>query len=255
MADGNRPLHGQNVLVTGASRGIGAAVVRQLWKEGAVPIIQYGRDQTAAAQLLDEIGGDGVMLQADLSDPIGATRLWEQARSKVGRIHALVNNAGIRTEVSIAAGLEAWQLTWQKEFQVNLFAPADLCREAILHFSEYGGGKIVNLASRAGQRGYGAEAMAYGATKAALNNLTKSIARNFGHKGIVAVAIAPGWVFTDMAKDYIARFGKEATVADIPVGEMAMPEEIAEVIAFVLHSSQHSLNGATLDMNGGSYIR
>ena len=97
--------------------------------------------------------------------------------------------------------------------------------------------------------------MAYGATKAALNNLTKSIARNFGDKGIVAVAIAPGWVFTDMAKDYISRFGKQSAVADIPIGEMAMPEEIAEVIAFVFHSSQRSLNGATLDMNGGSYIR
>jgi NAD(P)-dependent dehydrogenase (short-subunit alcohol dehydrogenase family) len=255
MVSVGKSLREQNVLVTGASRGIGAAVVRQLAKEGATPIIQYGRDQAAAEHLLEEIGGDGVTLQADLSDPMGATRLWDQARSKVGRIHALVNNAGIRTEVNIDAGLEAWQSTWQKEFQVNLFAPADLCREAILHFSEHGGGKIVNLASRAGQRGYAAEAMAYGATKAALNNLTKSIARNFGDKGIFAVAIAPGWVFTDMAKDYIARFGKQAAVADIPIGEMALPEEIAEVIAFVLRSSQHSLNGATLDMNGGSYIR
>ncbi|MEZ5811926.1 MAG: SDR family oxidoreductase [Rhizobiaceae bacterium] len=255
MTDGSKPLRDQNILVTGASRGIGAAIVRQLAKEGATPIIQYGRDRAAAERVLEEIGGNGVILQADLSDPKGAARLWEQACSKVDRIHALVNNAGIRTEESVEADLEAWQSMWRKEFQVNLFAPADLCREAILHFSKHEGGKIVNLASRAGQRGYAAEAMAYGATKAALNNLTKSIARNYGDKGIVAVAIAPGWVFTDMAKDYIARFGKQSAVADIPIGEMAMPEEIAEVIAFVLHSSQRSLNGATLDMNGGSYIR
>lgn len=250
-----RPLRGQNVLVTGASRGIGAAIVRRLAKEGATPVIQYGRDRAAAEELLEEIGGDGVTLQSDLSDPKGAVRLWQQALEKVGRIHALVNNAGIRTEIGVDADIEAWQSTWQKEFQVNLFAPADLCREAILHFSENGGGKIINLASRAGQRGYGHDAMPYGASKAALNNLTKSIARNYGDRGIVAVAIAPGWVYTDMAKDYIARFGKETAVADIPIGEMAMPEEIAEVISFILHPSQRSLNGATLDMNGGSYIR
>lgn len=255
MVDGNRPLQGQNVLVTGASRGIGAAITRQLAREGATPIIQYGRDQAAAERLLQEIGGDGVILQADLSEAMSATRLWKQTLSKVDRIHALVNNAGIRTEVNIDADFNAWRATWHKEFQVNLFAPADLCREAVLHFSERGGGKIVNLASRAGQRGYAPDAMAYGATKAALNNLTKSIARSFGDKGIVAVAIAPGWVFTDMAKDYIAKFGKQAAVADIPTGEMTTPEEIAEMIAFVLRSSQRSLNGATLDMNGGSYIR
>src|SRR5690606_16789046 len=121
----------QNVLVTGASRGIGAAIVRRLAKEGATPVIQYGRDRAAAEELLEEIGGDGVTLQADLSDPKGAVRLWEQARAKVGRIHALVNNAGIRTEVEVDTDIEAWQATWQKEFQVNLFAPADLCREAI----------------------------------------------------------------------------------------------------------------------------
>lgn len=250
-----QPLREQNVLVTGASRGIGAAIVRRLAREGARAIIQYGRDQAAAERLLEEIGGNGVTLQSDLSEPQAAVRLWEQARAQVGRVHALVNNAGIRTEVGIDADIETWQSTWRKEFQVNLFAPADLCREAILHFSENGGGKIVNLASRAGQRGYAADAIPYGASKAALNNLTKSIARNFGDRGIVAVAIAPGWVYTDMAKEYIARFGKQDAVADIPIGEMAMPEEIAELICFVLHSSQRSLNGATLDMNGGSYIR
>jgi 3-oxoacyl-[acyl-carrier protein] reductase len=138
---------------------------------------------------------------------------------------------------------------------VNFFAAADLCKEALTHFKAHGGGRIINMASRAGQRGYAANAMPYGATKAALVNLTKSIARSFARDGIVAVTVAPGWVRTDMAEDFVAKHGKEAAVADIPIGEMAEPSEVAELVAFLLRPSQSSLNGATLDVNGGSYIR
>ncbi|PDT51153.1 MULTISPECIES: SDR family oxidoreductase [Sinorhizobium] len=102
---------------------------------------------------------------------------------------------------------------------------------------------------------YGRDRAGYGATKAALVNLTKSIARSFGADGVVTLAIAPGWVRTEMAEDFIAKFGKKAAVADIPIGEMAEAAEIAELVAFALRPSQRSLNGATLDVNGGSYIR
>jgi NAD(P)-dependent dehydrogenase (short-subunit alcohol dehydrogenase family) len=111
------------------------------------------------------------------------------------------------------------------------------------------------MASRAAQRGYAADFMPYGVTKAALVNLTKSIARSFGADGITAVAIAPGWVRTAMAEDFVARFGMQAATGDIPIGAMAEPEEIAELVAFVLRPSQRSLTGATLDANGASYIR
>nr|WP_234819257.1 SDR family oxidoreductase [Sinorhizobium meliloti] len=107
----------------------------------------------------------------------------------------------------------------------------------------------------AGQRGYAADAMPYGATKAALVNLTKSIARSFGRDGVVAIAVAPGRVRTGMAEDFVPQYGKQAVVADIPIGEMAEPTEVAELVAFLLRPSQSSLNGATLDVNGGSYIR
>jgi NAD(P)-dependent dehydrogenase (short-subunit alcohol dehydrogenase family) len=111
------------------------------------------------------------------------------------------------------------------------------------------------MASRAGQRGYAADALPYGAAKAALLNLTKSIARSFGADGVTAVAIAPGWVRTEMAEEFVARFGEAAAVGDIPIGAMTEPSEIAELVAFALRPSQRSLNGATLDVNGGSYIR
>ena len=248
-------LEGQTVLVTGASGGIGAAIVERLSAEGARPIIHFGRDKAGAEALLARVDGEGIVIQADLSSAEGPFDLWHKAIDAAGRIDGLVNNAGIRTEISIEASPSDWRAAWQTEFQVNFFAAADLCKEAIRHFRAHGGGRIVNMASRAGQRGYAANAMPYGATKAALVNLTKSIARSYGADGVTAVAIAPGWVRTDMADDFIAAHGKPAAVAEIPIGEMATPSEVAELVAFVLRPSQMSLNGATLDVNGGSYIR
>ncbi|MDC7745763.1 SDR family NAD(P)-dependent oxidoreductase [Rhizobium binxianense] len=248
-------LAGQNVLVTGASGGIGAAIVERLSAEGARPVIHYGRDRERAQALLGKLGGKGLIVQADLSSPDGAFALWREALAAAGRIHAVVNNAGIRSEISIEADPADWRAAWQTEFQVNFFAAADLCKEALAHFKQNGGGRIVNMASRAGQRGYAADAMPYGATKAALINLTKSIARSFGRDGVVAVSVAPGWVRTEMAEEFVAKHGKEAAVGDIPIGEMAETAEIAELVAFLLRPSQASVNGATFDVNGGSYIR
>ncbi len=247
-------LQGQRVLVAGGTEGIGAAIVEQLAAEGAWPLIHYGWDRASAEMLLDRIAGKGSIFQADLSSPDGSFLLWRQAVES-GRIHALINSAGIRSEVSVDAEPDVWKAVWNREFQFNFFAAADLCKQAIQHFREHGGGKIINMASRSGQRGYMADAMAYGATKAALLNLTKSIAVSFGREGVVAVAIAPGWVRDKMAEEFIARNGKAAALADIPIGEMVEPAELAELVAFVLRPSQLSLNGATLDVNGGSYIR
>ena len=250
----DRPLQGQTVLVTGASGGIGAAIVERLALEGARPIIHYCHDVAAAEALLSRIGGHGFVVQADLSDAEGSCELWREAVAFAGRIHSVVNNAGIVTEISIESSAAAWKTAWQKEFQLNLFAAADLCREAIRHFLTEGGGRIVNMASQAGQRGSAADIRPHGATKAALINLTKSIASSFGREGVMAVSIAPGLVRTEMAEKYIAH-DEEETVDTIPIGDMTEPAEIAELVAFVLRYSQESLNGATLDVNGGSYIR
>ncbi len=250
-----KALEGQAVLVTGASGGIGAAIVRRLAWEGARPVIHFGKDQACAENLLTEIDGNGWIVQGDLSSAEGPFEIWSRAVEAAGRIHGLVNNAGVRTEVSIDAPPDIWRAAWQREFEINFFAAADLSKEAVRHFKAHGGGRIVNMASRAGQRGYAADALPYGATKAALVNLTKSIACSFGADGVTAVAIAPGWVRTDMAEDFMRTHGKTVAVADIPIGEIAEPDEVAELVAFVLRPTQASLNGATLDVNGGSYIR
>lgn len=247
-------LQGQTVLVTGATGAIGAAIARSLAAQGARVLLHYSRNRSTALTLAEEIGGGAVALGADLADPAGPTALWAAAEGH-GRIHALVNNAGIRSEVAVDAPLDQWQAVWAQEMQVNFTAAVDLTRAAILHFRQQGGGRIVNMASRAGQRGYSANAMAYGASKAALINLTKSVAQSFGPEGITAVALAPGWVRTDMAEAFIAQHGEAAALAGIPIGRMATPGEIGDLVAFTLCPSQVSLNGAVLDVNGGSYLR
>lgn len=248
-------LAGQTILVTGATGAIGQAICRSLAAEGARVAIHYGRNRDAAQALLAAIGGQGCCLPADLATPEGATALFDAAVAAEGRISGLVNNAGIRSEVAATAPLADWQAVWQREMRVNFLSAVDLTRAAILHFRPQGGGRIVNMASRAGQRGYSANALAYGASKAALINLTKSVAQSHGHEGITAVALAPGWVRTEMAEAFIAQHGEAAALAGIPIGRMAAPEEIGELAAFLFRPSQVSLNGAVLDVNGGSYLR
>lgn len=248
-------LLGQTILVTGATGAIGQAICQSLAAEGARVVIHYGRNRDAAEALLRSIGGRGCCLSADLSDPAAATALFDAAVRTEGRITGLVNNAGIRSEVAVTADLPDWQATWEKEFRVNFLAAVDLTRAAILHFRHHGGGRIVNMASRAGQRGYASNAMAYGASKAALINLTKSVAQSHGHENITAVALAPGWVRTDMAEAFIAQHGEAAALKGIPIGRMATPAEVGELVAFTFRPSQASLNGAVLDVNGGSYLR
>lgn len=248
-------LSGQSILVTGATGAIGRAICHALVAEGARVVIHYGRNRDAAEALLAALDGRGWCLSADLSDPAAPQALWDRAVAAAGRLTGLVNNAGIRSEVAVDAPMDEWQRVWAEEMRVNFLSAVDLSKLAIPHFRQNGGGRIVNMASRAGQRGYASNAMAYGASKAALINLTKSIAQSHGHEGVTAVALAPGWVRTEMAEAYIARHGEAAALAGIPIARMAAPEEIGEITAFAFRPSQASLNGAVLDVNGGSYLR
>lgn len=248
-------LAGQTILVTGATGAIGRAIGKALAAEGAQVAIHYGSNRDAAEALLAEIGGSGWCIAADLSDPAGPQALWDAAVAQAGRLTGLVNNAGIRSEVAVDAPMDDWQRVWNREMRVNFLSAVDLTKLAIGHFRQHGGGRIVNMASRAGQRGYASSAMAYGASKAALINLTKSVAQSHGHEGITAVALAPGWVRTEMADAYVARHGEAAVLSGIPIARMAAPAEIGEITAFAFRPSQASLNGAVLDVNGGSYLR
>lgn len=231
------------ILVTGSTRGIGAAIVEAL--EGRAQVIGHGR-------------ADGERtLGADLSDPAATDRLWDRALERLGgRIDVLINNAGVFEPVAVDAELDDWQAGWSRTMQINLQASADLCRRAILHWRERGtGGRIVNIASRAAYRGDSPAHWHYAASKAGMVGMTKSIARGYAREEILAFAICPGFTMTGMADDYLASRGGDKLLADIPLGRVAMPAEVASAAAYLALEAPASMTGAVLDINGASFVR
>ncbi|VAV92620.1 3-oxoacyl-[acyl-carrier protein] reductase [hydrothermal vent metagenome] len=250
-----QPLNNITVLITGASRGLGAAIARTCAKQGANLILHYGNSKTAVQNLADELGSHVVAtLSYDLSRPQAGTMLWQEALKIAPELNALVNNAGCADAVDFASSDQDWQDGWSRTLSINLQAPADLCRAAVASFAKQKtGGRIVNIASRAGQRGDQMDFAAYAASKGALLALTRTIAKGAAAQGVSAFAIAPGWIDTEMAPtDPTIR--KQAT-AEIPYGKFADPAEIAALTAFLLSGACPSATGATFDINGASYLR
>jgi 3-oxoacyl-[acyl-carrier protein] reductase len=229
-----RPLH---ILLSGASRGIGKAIHNGLTARGA--------------RVVGLSSADG-----DLADPIVPSELWRAALDKLdGRIDALVNNAGIFEENPLDAGEVEWLDHWERTMAINLTASAQFCRHAVLHMQSNGGGRILNIASRAAHRGDSPAHWHYAASKGGMVSMTKTIARAYARDSIYAFAICPGFTMTGMADDYLASRGGDKLLADIPLGRVAMPEEVAAMAAFCVFDAPPSMTGAVLDVNGASYVR
>jgi len=177
--------------------------------------------------------------------------LFAKALETAGRIDGVVNNAGVYLASPVTGS--DWDTGWAKTMAVNVQAPADICRAAITHFRGVGGGAVVNIASRAGHRGDGPDHAAYAASKGAVLAMTKTWARGLAGEGMRFYAIAPGWVETRMAPEDIKK--RAEAVADIPLGRVAQPEEVAELAAFLLSDACPSAVGSTFDINGASYVR
>jgi 3-oxoacyl-[acyl-carrier protein] reductase len=251
---GTLDLGGRTVFLTGGSRGIGAAAVRALRRAGARVFFTY-RDRGAEADALVREAGDATFAyELDVADAGALPAAVDACLARFGALDVLVNNAAVFAENAFDADdYAAWRAGWRRTFDVNLFGAANLAWLAMRAMRERGEGAIVNVASRAAHRGELSFAD-YGASKAALVNLTKSIARSCARDGIVAFAVAPGFVATDMAAADLAQRGDEIA-AEIPLGRVATPDEVAHVIAFLCTPLARHLNGATLDVNGGSYVR
>jgi NAD(P)-dependent dehydrogenase (short-subunit alcohol dehydrogenase family) len=250
-------LDGKTVLVTGASRGIGAAIVRALAAAGGAIVVHYGRSRAAAEGLAAEVGAERCRLVgADLAEPGGADRLWDGAVGWRGRIDILVNNAGIYEATPIEGEGPEWTDGWARTLQVNLVAVADLCRRAVRHFRAGDGGAIVNIASRAAFRGDAPDYTAYAASKGGLIALTRTLARAYAKDGILVYAVAPGFTATEMAEDYMRVPENCARVlGEIPLGAIVPPEEVANVVVFLASGLARHATGATIDLNGASYVR
>lgn len=237
------------ILVTGSSRGIGAAIVELLRARGAQVICHASRPY------------DDETIPADLADPLGPQMLWEEAldRSPHGRIDVLVNNAGIFEGNPLDSSDITWLDRWEDTLRVNLTAAAQLSRYAVRHWLEDGageaGGRLVHIASRAGHRGDSPEHWHYAASKGGLLALHKTLARAYATHGILSFAVAPGFTDTAMAGDYLESRGGAGLLADIPLGRVAEPEEIAAIAAFCALDAPPSMTGAVIDANGASYVR
>jgi 3-oxoacyl-[acyl-carrier protein] reductase len=233
-----------HILVTGASRGIGAAALAALGEASVVGHASRPRD-----------GSD--LIPADLDEPGAAAALWAAAIERLdGRVDILVNNAGIFEAAPLDQPAGDWLTAWERTQRVNLTATAELCRLAVLHFqARNGGGRIVNVASRAAYRGDSPAHWHYAAAKAGMVALTKTIARGYAAENILAFAICPGFTMTGMADDYLASRGGDKLLADIPLGRVAQPEEVATLARFCAIDAPPSMTGAILDINGASYVR
>lgn len=232
------------ILLTGASRGIGAAACVALEQRGASVIGQA----TAPASGL---------IAADFTDPQAPQQLWEEALEMAGgAIDVVVNNAGLFSANPIEGSDIAWLDGWEDTLRINLTSAAQLSRFALRHWQERGtGGRIVHVASRAGHRGDSPAHWHYAAAKGGMLALHKTIARGYASQGILSFAITPGFTDTGMAGDYLASRGGPGLLADIPLGRVATPDEIATTIVFCALDAPPSMTGATLDVNGASYVR
>ena len=250
MAD---ELRGRVVLVTGSSRGIGAEVAVRAAAEGATVAVHYRTDAVAARGIVEKVratGAEGDCFDADVADGRQATRLVERVIERFGRIDGLVNNAGL-TQVGPFLDIEPAE--WDAVIATDLTGAFHTCRAVLPSMVERGSGSIVNIASRLGQIGV-AETAAYSAAKAGLIGLTRSLAREFGPKGIRVNAIAPGVTITDMTTELVESEEGRRRLRDSALGRFGRADEVAEAVIFLLSDRASLFLGQTLNPNAGGYM-
>jgi 3-oxoacyl-[acyl-carrier protein] reductase len=246
-------LTGRVVLVTGSSRGIGSEVAIKAAAEGAVVAVHYQHGADAAAATLERVrgaGSEGETFDADLGDGRAAEQLVERVIARFGRIDGLVNNAG---RTLVGPFLDTQPAEWDEVIRTDLTAAFHTCRAVLPSMVERGSGTIVNMASRLGQIGV-AETAAYSAAKAGLIGLTRSLAKEFGPRGIRVNAVAPGVTVTEMTTDLVDSEEGRRRLRDMPLGRFGRADEVADSVIFLLSDASSLFLGQTLNPNAGGYM-
>ncbi len=241
-----------HVLVTGASRGIGASISRALAARGAAVTLHYQGARDAAEETRRSLAGGGhSVVQADLSDAGAIERLWREVSAR-RCIDAVVNSAGVFPDhPPLSTDYGDWIAAWECTLAVNLKGPAHLSYCAARTMAVQGYGRIVSVSSRAAFRGEPG-APAYAASKAGLNAFSQSLAKALAGRGVYVFVVAPGWVATPR----VARAIQDpALLAEQPLGRVAAADEVAQVVAYCALDAPASMTGAIVDVNGASYLR
>jgi len=250
------------VLLTGASQGIGAATAKCIGREGA-ELVAHHRGQAGdleGAQIaLAEINAENKHFVAgDFADDAAVERIWKEAVAWRGHIDVLVLNAAIMEPMGgIDDDEDSWNASWARHYQINVQAQARLMRAAVRHFRTRDGGVIILMSSWVAQRGVtNSNMIAYAASKGAIKAVAQSIARGYAKDNIYTYIIAPGIVRTKMSLDFAKLQGGEDIVTrTLAMGEWVPPEELGDLIAFLATGTVRHLSGATLDVNGATYVR
>jgi NAD(P)-dependent dehydrogenase (short-subunit alcohol dehydrogenase family) len=246
----------RGVLVTGGSRGIGAAIARAFAANGDRVAVHYGQSRAAAEEVLAGLPGEGHLLaEAELADPDAVRRLVDDAAEGLAGLDVLVNNAGVfLAHPPLDTSYDDWQAAWTRTLSTNLVGAANATFCAVPHLVARGGGAVVNVSSRGAFRGE-PSCPAYGASKAALNAFGQSMAVALAPRGITVGTVAPGFVQTEMAREVLDGPGGDAVRAQSPLGRVARPEEVADAVLWLASPGARFATGTIIDVNGASYLR
>lgn len=246
-------LQGTVAVITGGSRGIGAAICEELGRAGAKVVVNYSGSQGPAEEVAEKInqiggGGEAVAIQADVSDPEDAQKLIDETVEQFGRVDIVVNNAGINAD----ATLEKLDVeSWDQVVKLDLNGCFYTVHAALPHMMEQEGGAIVNMSSFVGEGGNMGQAN-YAAAKSGLLGFTKTAALELAKSNITVNAVCPGFIETDMTSAMPEEVQEKITKT-IPMGRFGQPEDIAQAVRFCIENEY--MTGATLDVNGGVYMR
>ena len=248
-------LENKVVLVTGGSSGIGEAISKHLANSRATVAVHYNAGKERAEELVKSFQSGSACFQADFSDPMNAVKLFGDVIGEFGKVDVVINNAATFFHSPIELGSGEWLDHWERTIVVNLTSCGALCHEAINHFKESEGGRIIHIASRAAFRGEMEEYLAYAASKGGMVSLSRSIARSFGKYNIKSFVIAPGWVLTKMTEEFLEKHDGYVIENELALGDITKPDDIAPIVAFIASGMMDHATGCTIDVNAGSYMR
>ncbi|MDX1471127.1 MAG: SDR family oxidoreductase [Flavobacteriaceae bacterium] len=251
----NLDLKGQNILLTGASDGIGKAVAKSLISYGARVAVHYNSNKESAEEIIKKCNNGSAAFQANLENEEEVCTLFNNVLDQFEHLDSIILNAGVFIPHSTEKTTEEWYQSWKKTIQINLNSVGILTKMGLDHFKAREGGRFIYVGSRAVFRGETEEYLGYAASKGGLTSLARSVARSFGKYNIKSFIVSPGFTLTNMAQQFIQEYGEKRVLDEISLNELTKPEDLSPLISLMCSGLTDHATGATIDINAGSHIR